>query len=74
MTATTFNESAPDYQLDVDFNALTVFDVGSDIPSGEEISGVMASADYGDFIQNYIWGQTEGPFLGTTAVQYSEQN
>lgn len=74
MTGTTFNETAPRYQFDVDFNALSVFEVGSDIPSANEIAGVMESADYNDFIQNYIWGQTEGPFLGTTEIAYSVQN
>ena len=74
MTGTTFDDTAPRFQFDVDFNALSVFEVGSDIPTADEIAAVMESANYDGFIQQYIWGQTEGPFLGTTEVAYETQN
>ena len=66
----TFDEKAT-FQLQIDFD-IQVF--GVDTSAADEVVNLMSTADYDDFTQNYVWGQTEGIFMGTTRVEYSQRD
>lgn len=65
-------EPEAEFAIQMDFDGYAFFQ-GDDTPSTNDVYWTMANADYNRFLDDFIFANMEGLFLGVLLVEFSRQ-
>ena len=65
-------EEESEFAIQMNFDGF-VFFRGGDTPSMEDVYATMANADYNRYLEDFIWEQLEGVFLGVVLVEFGRR-